>query len=92
MDESISAPVAAVPKHLWIIGVISLPWNTLGAIDYLTTQTRNEGYMSNFTAEQRAYFYSLFNLPVPRRGVLTLPRYRFSESRVPGCDRVSRLD
>lgn len=46
------------PRHLWIVGAISLLWNAFGAFDYLMTQTANEAYMSNFTPEQRAYFDS----------------------------------
>lgn len=44
------------PRHLWIVGVVSVLWNAFGAFDYLMTQTRNEAYMANFTAEQRLYF------------------------------------
>ena len=46
------------PKHLWIVGILSLLWNGMGAFDYLMTQTKNEGYMSQFTPEQLEYFYS----------------------------------
>ncbi len=30
----------------------------MGAFDYLMTQTKNEGYLSQFTPEQLEYFYS----------------------------------
>lgn len=53
--EASSSPVT--PKHLWIMGVISLLWNVVGAFDYLMTKTRNEAYMSKFTPEQLEYFY-----------------------------------
>jgi len=52
-----SAPVG-VPKHLWLVGGVALLWNAMGAFDYLMTQTQNDGYMSNFTAEQLEYFYA----------------------------------
>lgn len=45
------------PKHLWIVGIVSLLWNAGGAFDYLMTQTQNEGYMSRFTPEQLEFFY-----------------------------------
>jgi len=48
---------AATPKHLWIIGVVSLLWNGMGAFDYLMTQTRNAAYMGQFTPEQLEYYY-----------------------------------
>jgi len=45
------------PRHLWVIGGLSLPWNALGAFDYLMTETHNEAYMGQFTPEQLEYFY-----------------------------------
>jgi hypothetical protein len=48
---------AATPKHLWIIGIVSLLWNGMGAFDYLMTQTRNAAYMGQFTPEQLEYYY-----------------------------------
>ena len=46
-----------VPRHLWIVGALSLLWNAVGAFDYSATQLRLESYMSQFTPEQLAYFY-----------------------------------
>lgn len=43
------------PIHLWIVGVASLVWNAGGAFDYVMTQTGNEAYLSELTADQRAY-------------------------------------
>lgn len=45
------------PWHLWVVGVLSLLWNAMGAFDYLMTQTKNESYMSQFTQEQLEFFY-----------------------------------
>jgi hypothetical protein len=45
------------PWHLWLVGVMSLLWNSAGAFDYLMTETRDASYMSSFTPEQLAYFY-----------------------------------
>ena len=45
------------PAHLWIVGVVSLLWNAMGAFDYLASQLKLESYMSQFTEEQLAYFY-----------------------------------
>lgn len=50
--------IRATPTHLWVIGGLALLWNALGATDYLMTVTENEAYMSSFTDEQLAYFYS----------------------------------
>lgn len=46
-----------VPRHFWIVGVLSLLWNAVGAFDYAATQLRIESYMSAFTPEQLEYFY-----------------------------------
>jgi len=57
MTEETTVAAARAPVHLWVIGVVSLLWNAMGAFDYLMTQTRNEAYMSAFTPEQLEYFY-----------------------------------
>jgi hypothetical protein len=49
---------AKTPVHLWIVGVLALLWNSMGAFDYLATQLQLEFYMSQFTEEQLAYFTS----------------------------------
>ncbi len=47
------------PWHLWVVGVVTVLWNAMGAFDYIMTETRNEGYMSHFTAEQLEHFYGV---------------------------------
>ena len=46
------------PKHLWVVGIVAVLWNAMGAFDYSATQLRLEFYMSGFTPEQLAYFYA----------------------------------
>lgn len=49
------------PGHLWLVGIVSLLWNSIGAIDYTMTKTRNMWYlkdMGGFTDAQIAYFDS----------------------------------
>ena len=46
-----------VPRHLWIVGVLAVLWNAIGAFDYTASQLRLDFYMSQFTPEQLAYFY-----------------------------------
>lgn len=48
---------AKAPVHLWIVGVLSLLWNAVGAFDYLATKLQLEFYMSEYTEEQLAFFY-----------------------------------
>ena len=57
MNSPIPAPNVATPWHLWLVGVLALLWNGIGAFDYVMTETRNASYMSSFTPEQLAYFY-----------------------------------
>lgn len=54
---SADAAARRTPWHLWLIGILGVLWNAVGAFDYLMTQTQNESYMSQFTAEQLEYFY-----------------------------------
>jgi hypothetical protein len=51
-----SAPIT--PAHLWIVGILAVVWNAIGAYDYTATQFKFESYMSQFTPEQLDYFYS----------------------------------
>lgn len=39
------------PMHLWIVGVLSLLWNSFGCYDYTMTQTRNAAYLAQFPPE-----------------------------------------
>ena len=47
------------PWHIWVVGIVSLLWNSIGAMDFVMTQTKNEAYMSAFTPEQLSFFYGL---------------------------------
>jgi len=49
----------STPTHLWIVGILALLWNAFGCYDYLMTMTGDEAYLSQFTAEQIAYWESL---------------------------------
>ena len=57
MSADQDSGVRRTPKHLWIVGIVALLWNAMGAMDYLMTQTKNEAYMSQFTPEQLDFFY-----------------------------------
>lgn len=46
------------PVHLWIIGVVTLLWNSGGVFDFVMTNSQNAAYLSNFTPDQLAYFTS----------------------------------
>lgn len=53
-----NTPAQRAPWHLWLVGVLTLLWNGVGAFDYLMTKTRNASYMGAFTPEQLDYFYA----------------------------------
>lgn len=57
MNETTPPQRRKAPVHLWVVGVLALLWNAVGAFDYVATQLRLEGYMSQFTQEQLDYFY-----------------------------------
>ena len=52
---------ARTPWHLWLVGLIGLPWNGFGVYDYLCTQTRGEPYLREMgmTEAQISYFNSM---------------------------------
>lgn len=58
MSETGETDVTPTPWHFWLIGVVALLWNAMGVFDYIMTQTRNEAYLSSFTAEQLSYYFS----------------------------------
>ena len=49
----------AAPAHLWVVGILSLLWNCIGAYDYTMTQTRNADYLAKVPAEVMAYVTSV---------------------------------
>jgi hypothetical protein len=51
-----SEQASKAPRHLWVVGVLAVLWNAIGAFDYTATQLRLESYMSAFTPELE-YFY-----------------------------------
>ena len=57
MPEDTAISERRTPWHLWLIGIVALIWNAVGAYDYLMTQTENAAYMGRFTPEQLEYFY-----------------------------------
>jgi hypothetical protein len=50
---------AKTPWHLWVVGVVALLWNAMGALDFTMTQLHSEAYLKDFTPEQKAYFLGL---------------------------------
>jgi len=59
MSEARAATRKSTPWHLWAVGIISLLWNAMGALDYVMTETKNDAYMGQFSSEQLEYFYGL---------------------------------
>jgi hypothetical protein len=57
MADPQSKQTKYTPWHLWVVGILALLWNAIGAMDYVMTQTKNEAYMSQFTPEKLAYIY-----------------------------------
>ena len=57
MSDDAAATPQRAPWHLWLVGILGLLWNAMGAFDYVMTETQNEAYMSQFTPEQLEFFY-----------------------------------
>jgi len=66
-----NTPVAKTPWHLWTVGVISLLWNAMGALDFTMTQTKNEAYLKAFSPEKLDYFSSFPFWVVAAWGIAT---------------------
>lgn len=64
-------PQTNTPRHLWVIGIVSLLWNAVGAFDFLMTQTHNQAYLQGFTEEQLDYFHGFPAWVVVTWGVAT---------------------
>ncbi|AOS45935.1 hypothetical protein Verru16b_03026 [Lacunisphaera limnophila] len=64
-------PATKTPWHLWVVGILSLLWNAIGAMDFTMTQLKNEAYLKAFTPEQLAYFFSFPLVVVLAWGVAT---------------------
>ena len=49
------------PWHLWVVGVLGIPWNGFGCFDYLMTQTRGDAWLTDMgmTEAQMAYFHAM---------------------------------
>ncbi|MEJ6791029.1 hypothetical protein BrevBR_15915 [Brevundimonas sp. BR2-1] len=52
---------AAVPWHLWVVGVLTLLWNGYGAYDFVMSVTQGEAYWraSGMTDAMIAYFNAM---------------------------------
>jgi hypothetical protein len=48
------------PWHLWLVGILSILWNSIGCLDFTMVNTRNADYLeaAGFSAEQMDFFYS----------------------------------
>ena len=57
MSDEAAATAPSTPWHLWVVGILGVLWDAVGAWDYLATETQNEAYMSRFTPEQLEFFY-----------------------------------
>lgn len=53
MNEAVKTP-----WHYWVVAVVSLLWNCVGAFDYTMTETRNAWYLSMVPPDVMAYVES----------------------------------
>lgn len=59
-EEEEEAKVTARPWHLWVVGIVMILWNSIGCLDFVMTQTKNDEYLEafKFTPEQIEFLYS----------------------------------
>lgn len=51
-------PATKTPWHLWVVGVVAVLWNSIGALDFTMTQLKNEAYLKSLTPAQLEYIYA----------------------------------
>jgi len=59
MSEDMEPERVATPWHLWVVGLVSLLWNSFGCFDFTMTATRNKGYLSSYPAEMLDYWFAM---------------------------------
>lgn len=64
-------PASRPPLHFWIVAVIAVLWNAVGAFDFVATQIQLEAYMSAFSDQQLAFFYGVPAWAVATWGIAT---------------------
>ncbi len=52
-----STPPTKTPWHLWLVGILSLLWNSMGALDFTMTQTNSEAWLKGLTPAQLEYIH-----------------------------------
>ena len=62
MQHAVSA---RTPAHLWIVGILSLLWNSIGAVDYVMTRSRNTAYLTQMMpgADANAFLAYIDSFP-----------------------------
>lgn len=45
------------PVWFWVVALVAVLWNAMGAWDYTATQLRLDFYMESYTPEQLEYFF-----------------------------------
>lgn len=52
-----TANVTATPRHLWVVGILSLLWNAFGGYDYVMSQLGDAAYLESmgFGPEETAW-------------------------------------
>ena len=48
------------PWHLWVVGILSVLWNSIGCIDFVMTNTKNTEYLeaAKFSPAQIEFLYT----------------------------------
>lgn len=57
--ENLQPVPLPTPAHLWVIGVVSLLWNSFGCYDYLMTALRDPATMAALTPATQAYIAAM---------------------------------
>ena len=47
---------STTPWHIWAVGIISLLWNAMGAMDFTMSNLQTDSYMAQLNEAQAAFF------------------------------------
>lgn len=67
-----TAPAGKTPWHLWVVGIVSLLWNAMGAMDFIMTHMKPDVWLKAFTPAQVEYLQNFPLWSVVAWGVGTL--------------------
>ena len=55
MSESATTSAPKTPWHIWVVGILTFLWNSVGVMDFVMINARNAKYLAELTPEQLTF-------------------------------------